>query len=434
MVFLSRPADSGLSGMDPLPVPYEIRRVLPTEWQLLPLLKGDVLLLSPGPARFLHASLDIQDIPGRGRGIVAKDALECGDLVMLDSPMLTAPTYDELVQETIKKCREDVEFRRSFFSMCGDPEDEEARKNTEKAPLPATTKNIIRHNYHGLDWAPVDGEIFDRGNIVGLWPLGSLLNHSIRPNIARSFAGHTACYRVIRPIASGEEVLDNYLDLRLPHEQRQEMMRVNHNMDDEGPDSCDAPAEAVKEIKEAEAKASTAASLGGSKQKAMKGFKLLLKLTQKAMSLEARDPCFHDLFRNFGLCAGQLGDAELSIQGLAQALELTQSREPYSVLSSILSARMLHMACLAADKIDEETRRRLEKLAREHSGIIYGSEPGIFEALNPGIMAMLQDIAAPNADAPTSSKRKRPETEDEPESKTCEAEDGQPDEPSSSAS
>lgn len=416
--------------MDALPVPYEIRREVPSEWQLLPLLKGDGLQLSPGPARFLHASLNIQETPGKGRGIVAKEALACGDLVMLDTPMLTAPTYDELVQETIKKNREDIEFRKVFFSMCGDPEDEEVRKNVDKAPLPATTKNIIRHNYHGLDWAPVDGEIFDRGNLVGLWPLGSLLNHSIRPNIARSFAGHTAVYRVIRPIASGEEVLDNYLDLRLPYEQRQEMMRLNHNMDDEGPDAADAPAELIKEIKAAEDKASKEASLGGSKQKAMKGFKVLLKLTQKAMSIETRDPCFHDLFRNFGLCAGQLGDAELCIQGLAQALELTQSREPYSVLSSILSSRMLYMACLAADKIDEDTRKGIEKLAREHSGIIYGSEPGIFEALNPGSMALIQEIAAPKPDKPASSKRKRPETPDEAEGAKTATEESKPDEPS----
>lgn len=83
------------------------------------------------------------------------------------------------------------------------------------------------------------------------------------------------------------------------------------------------------------------------------------------------------------MVAGQLGNQELCLQGLASALEFASAREPYSVVTCILSLRMVHMACLAHDEIDKETRDGLEELARKHLRMVYGPGQGVFEALNP---------------------------------------------------
>lgn len=374
-------------------LPYEISRTWPEDWDLLPLFKGSRTSPCEGPARFLHPGVEVRLVPGRGRGIVATQSLEAGALVLLDSPLMTATGYEELFKAAHSKTGQDADFRRQLLSMCGDPGDEDARSDTERAPSEMLVRNIVRHNYHAIEQPPADGDIAAPSSPpVGLWPLGSIVNHSLRPNVARSFAGHASCYRLIRPIAQGDEVLDNYLDLRLPHAMRQEMMRSNHGIDDEGPDALDAPADAVKEIQASHAKSQKLLKKGSLKS-SQAAFKDLADISNRIVEIGVADPCFTDIFRDFGIVVGRLGDADMSLDGFAKALEHATTREPFNVISCVLTLRMLHIACLAPEDVNSEIRQDLVELARKHYRIVYGPWPGLFEVLNPELAQTLSSLA-----------------------------------------
>jgi len=187
-------------------------------------------------------------------------------------------------------------------------------------------------------------------------------------------------------------MLDNYLDMRLPASTRRDMMRRNHGIDDEGPDANDAPAAAVDDIMAAHREAMEEAEVG-TQEGAQAAFAELANLTNQCMEVGVVDPVFTNIFRDFALTAGQLGSAEMSLQGLAQAVEFATAREPYNVISYMLALRMAHMACLAEDEVDSETRHSLESLARKHFKMVFGSWSGAFEAVNPQVSSQLTEFS-----------------------------------------
>lgn len=370
-----------------LPVPYEVRRAFPAEWEMMPLLRGaEDKPPPPGPLRFLHPSLEVRNSQGRGRGVFATKAMKVGEFLMLDTPLLTASSYDALVEVTDKRAKDDAEFRKHLLSMCGSLADEAARSDVEKAPSLSVIRNIVRHNYHERDLPPEDGVLpSGPAGVVGLWPLASLLNHALRPNVARTFAGYCACHRLIRPLRVGDEVLDNYLNPLLPAAKREEMLRSSHGFRDEGPDACDAPGKDVAEIL-AEHASVMAKPEFATREAAEVAFGTLLALTNRCEDKGAKDPAFSDVFRDFAIVAGKLGDSDMCLQGYAAAFEFAIAREPYSVISYVLALRMLHMAGLARGKVEAETRESLMALARKHFRIVYGCCPGAFEAMNARLL------------------------------------------------
>merc|ERR1712185_280106 len=109
-------------------------------------------------------------------------------------------------------------------------------------------------------------------------------------------------------MGEGDEVLDNYLDLRLPHHARQEMMRFHHGIDDEGPDNFDAPANATKEIQTAHGKVKKLMKKG-TIEASQAAFKQLAEISNRCDETGVTDPAFADVFKDFALVAGRLGDA-----------------------------------------------------------------------------------------------------------------------------
>jgi len=205
------------------------------------------------------------------------------------------------------------------------------------------------------------------------------VNHALRPNVVRACVGHTVLYRLLRDVQTGEELLDNYLDLRLPRAKRAENLEEGHGIVDEGPDEFDAPDDMVLGL----GRRLDAAEKHVKAGRLEAAFKGLATATNLCSESGKRDPAFTDAFRGFAEVAGCLdGGEEMHLEGLAMALEHATVREPYSVMSCALSAQLLGAAM---DRLPASEWRSVAAVAREHVARVYGPEPGIFEAINPAL-------------------------------------------------
>ena len=55
---------------------------------------------------------------------------------------------------------------------------------------------------------------------MGVFPLGSLLNHACTPNAVQRFDGRILQFQVIRPISKGQEITVPYVDLAMTRAER----------------------------------------------------------------------------------------------------------------------------------------------------------------------------------------------------------------------
>jgi len=326
--------------------------------------------------------------------------------VLVDAPLVVADTRRALLETTFERANQEAEedFRELLLSLCGDRSDRGKRAMAlDEGFVPAPlVERIIAHNYHVVEPPPIDGCVPESDtSVCGLWPLGSIVNHSLRPNVTRSFAGHANCYRLLRDVAAGEELFDNYLDPRLPRSERAAILAKVHFMDDEGPDDCDAPAEFMAEIEQARSRVGELLQ----EDRAGDAFQLLAEVSSRCRACGRRDPAFAEIFRAHADVAGQLqDDAHLRLRCLTTALEFATTREPFSTVSCMLAVELLAATLEAVQPSDPAAGlERAEEVAREHFRGVYGAEEGTFEALNPGFSEQLRAAwAARGRGAPVS--------------------------------
>ncbi|CAE8692898.1 unnamed protein product, partial [Polarella glacialis] len=171
-------------------------------------------------------------------------------------------------------------------------------------------ERIVRHNYHeverpfGEDSRTEEAEIPPR---CGLWPLAAVVNHSLSPNVTRSFLGHTACYRLVRDVAAGEELVDNYIDPRLPREERAMFLARVHGIRDEGPDKFDAPEALFLQIQ----RRLTAAQSSLVQEEAAEAWPALEAATVLCGQSGLLDPAFTDVLWALADLAGQRPEEHL---------------------------------------------------------------------------------------------------------------------------
>jgi len=311
----------------------------------------------------------------------------------VDAPMVVAGSRRELLERAFEQAHapeEEEDFRPLLLSLCGDNSDSEARERaTEEGLVPAAlVERIVAHNYHVVDPPPIDRNVPEGGRTVcGLWPLGSIVNHSLHPNATRTFAGHANCYRLLRDLSPGEELLDNYLDPRLPHSERATILKKVHGMRDEGPDAFDAPAQVLGEIEGRRAEVERLLQ----EDRVEGAFRLLGEVAVQCERCGHRDPAFTEIFRAHADVAGQLtGDTELRLRCLTKALEYATAREAFSSVSCLLAAELLAAALEGPPPVAAGERAWAEALAREHVRRTYGPEEGIFETLNPTLSELLR--------------------------------------------
>ena len=66
---------------------------------------------------------------------------------------------------------------------------------------------------------------------LGIYPLGSLLNHACNPNAIQSFDGRELRFRVIRPIRAGQEITVPYMDLAMTRAERRLCLHLRYFFD-----------------------------------------------------------------------------------------------------------------------------------------------------------------------------------------------------------
>eukprot|EP00933_Yihiella_yeosuensis_P007043 TRINITY_DN111933_c0_g1_i1.p1 TRINITY_DN111933_c0_g1~~TRINITY_DN111933_c0_g1_i1.p1 ORF type:complete len:435 (+),score=88.63 TRINITY_DN111933_c0_g1_i1:43-1305(+) len=393
--------------------PCEVLREVPGNWDIVALIKASkddsCDKVFPKPSRFLHSSLKVEQRLGRGRCLVAEKKCEAGDLLLVDAPIATAASQVALQDLVCSRAAENADFRRLLFSFCGDEaDDEEERGKAAEADgevNAALVSRILNRNCTDLGSLPVEMStnpqaLNKAAGRCGLWPLASIVNHSLRPNAVRSYVGEAVCLRLIRDLEPGNEVLENYLSPLLPRAKRVEILRAGpHGLKDEGPDELDAPPALLADARSLHDEASVLMFEGELED----AFKRLTEGTNLCSECEQQDPAFTDVFTAFSKVAGVLGGgAPMQLEGMAMALELATGREAFSVTSCGLSAELLSFAWTQkkqGEEIEDEQITALEELAREHVAKVYGPESGLFEAINPGL--------APDGKAPGSETEER---------------------------
>lgn len=303
-------------------------------------------------------------------------------------------------------------FRQKLLCLHAYPCDAEAKQQAamvQRVPEELAAA-IVLCNTHGFE--PLhDTPAFAFSRVlpaVGIWPLGALINHSLHPNVVRFFVGHALCFRLVRVVNQGDEILDNYLDPRLPRQERESFLASRHHISDEGPDCFDAPDHLFNELEHGLTRINELLTRGHLED----AHHALVHITGRCKACKQPDPAFTDILWAFADIASQLlHDNSLCLECLVVAFHYLTMREPVSVVSCRLAAELTLAALEVSNQDDSKARAhcrqqfereygptptviQAEKTARDHIHAIYGPEVGIFELINPKIVQNLRRVTS----------------------------------------
>ncbi|KAF7297875.1 Aldehyde dehydrogenase [Mycena chlorophos] len=210
-----------------------------TECLFVPGTKDIFLRNTPGfpqplPAPPTSPAFRIQEIPGKGLGVVAARPLKQGDLLLTERPLLMMPLAIPVTRP------------RTFTpaqAMQHSPNESERYAEIVVGRMEKGRREAFYrlHNSHTEDGSgPIDGRIRTNGiGLRGLQPgvAGAIgmytavcdvvarLNHSCSPNTQPKFNRTMFAFEVyaVREVAEGEELTFQYFDALVPAEERAEM-------------------------------------------------------------------------------------------------------------------------------------------------------------------------------------------------------------------
>lgn len=137
----------------------------------------------------------IEDIPGKGKGVVATQNISPGTCIFREPPLFTtasltsAATQEKDLATILRSLPKDGQ--RAFLSLYNN--------NPGKEPL----TNIVRTNAYPLGAG---------SNVGAIFPVIARFNHACRPNVQHAWnksLGMETCY-VIRPVKPGDELTLSY--------------------------------------------------------------------------------------------------------------------------------------------------------------------------------------------------------------------------------
>ncbi|CAK7236078.1 hypothetical protein SBRCBS47491_009513 [Sporothrix bragantina] len=171
----------------------------------------------------------VQDIPGRGKGVVAARKIRKGEVVFVDyATVLTQNTFSahdatstELGIEDGGEADEEQIMQLLQVAVAQLSEAQQTKIHALAHSLGGERiRDILRTNvFGGITIADV--------SYIGLFALGSRINHHCQPNAYWRYTPGYLSQEVIamRDIAPGEEVTHSYIPLGIVHDDRQEKMR-----------------------------------------------------------------------------------------------------------------------------------------------------------------------------------------------------------------
>jgi hypothetical protein len=184
----------------------------------------------------------LQDIPGKGKGLVATHDIQPGTLLISETPLLTTESLQDAntIEKDLAKIVRglDKEGQRAFLSL---------HNNFKGEPNPFS--NIVRSNGYPLG---------PSSDIGGIFPLVSRINHSCRPNAQHAWNEKVKgmLVHVVREIPSGEEITLSYLNGG-PSTQRKQILSENFRFEC----SCELCSLPVSEVQESDGRLRQAQNL-----------------------------------------------------------------------------------------------------------------------------------------------------------------------------
>ncbi|OTB15221.1 hypothetical protein K445DRAFT_366945 [Daldinia sp. EC12] len=157
----------------------------------------------------------IKDVPGKGKGLVAQRQIKKWEVVLVDYPVMLA--HMGLFDVVGPELREDV-LDRALRQL--QEEQQSDILSLARSTGGETIEDILRTNIFGV-------ELGIEIPHLGLFPIGSRINHDCRPNVFWRYSVRTLTVEVIamRNIEPGEEITQSYVPLGLSYEDRKEELK-----------------------------------------------------------------------------------------------------------------------------------------------------------------------------------------------------------------
>jgi len=356
-----------------------------------------------------------------GRGMFVRSGaptLAPGTLLVEGSPVILAADYPSLKRYLLALCGSDMQHlpqdehvvvprAESKETICHAVGIMYAGPGMQVATLRQRVRGVLAHNMHSADPLPWNGKSPELSGPIGLWPCGSLINHSfLGPNVARSFEQNSkkVQYRAIRPLHAGDELLDNYLDSCCSHAERVRTMRDQHGLV-EPRDALDCPQTVLAEAAAAVDRAHKLLSLQQHERADAAEAALYAMLPTREKLLQdgpPQDPALVPFFATLGEIACAAGLPDLAASNWERSLELITRREPFSYRGAMIAARLAILSQSAAEEtaLAEGTAEHGEapstaewladaghwlQEAQEHWRVVFGcgSSEEVFKTRNP---------------------------------------------------
>lgn len=172
----------------------------------------------------------VQEVPRKGKGLVAVRAIKRGELLLAENPLFTLPSSpsNSTILTALAGCSRDEQ--QQYFSLC---------------------------NSHREDLLPAQG-IFDSNALLipssepdeqyeGLFLLASRFNSSCAPNVSKCWDPtlQAMLFRTLRDVEEDEELCFNYCDILGTRQQRRDQLLEERNFQC-GCDVCELSEEQSK--------------------------------------------------------------------------------------------------------------------------------------------------------------------------------------------
>ncbi|CAK7209790.1 hypothetical protein SCUCBS95973_000560 [Sporothrix curviconia] len=162
--------------------------------------------------------LDVQDIPGKGLGVVARQAIPRGSVLLLDEARVLA---DVRFPQHIRRAQGQTLLHKAVGRL---PEPDDVRGLSRSAMAqPGEARGVLEENVLSTNSFAVT---FDGVAYMALFPEIARINHACNPTALTRFNDKDLTQKVIAfcDIEPGEEVTISYTDFGLSHDARQEKL------------------------------------------------------------------------------------------------------------------------------------------------------------------------------------------------------------------